>query len=155
MAAWLTSECSYVTSDQWCYSPLPDSPFTSYQAPQTESLRAEARAISPLTATLNICVCVHPCATTTSVSTCVCVYVCDISSSSLHSFLVKAIGDQWRLKVTNHPSSPTLPSNPPQPTSTYPLLLHPLPSPLVLTVSPRREPPGEPGLIRIWGHGSC
>ena len=30
MAAWLTWECSYVTSDQWCYSPLPGSPFTSY-----------------------------------------------------------------------------------------------------------------------------
>lgn len=30
MAAWLTSECSCVTSDQWCYSSLPDSPFTSY-----------------------------------------------------------------------------------------------------------------------------
>lgn len=45
------------------------------------------------------------------------VYVCvwDISSSPLHSFLVKAIGDQWRLKVTNHPSSPH--SAPPQPTS--------------------------------------
>lgn len=28
-AAWLTRECSYVTSDQWRYSPLPDSPFTS------------------------------------------------------------------------------------------------------------------------------
>ncbi len=75
-----------------------------------------ARAISPLTATLNIRVCVHPCATTTSTSArvFVCLCVC-FSSSSLHSFLVKAIGDQWRLKVTNHPSSPTLPSNPPPP----------------------------------------
>lgn len=39
---------------------------------------------------------------------CVCLRACVcgiLLSVSLHVFLVKAIGDQWRLKVTNHPSS--------------------------------------------------
>lgn len=52
---------------------------------------------------------------------CSCLCTCVISlPASLHFFLVKAIGDQWRLKVTNHPSSShthtalraTLPHNP-------------------------------------------
>lgn len=102
------------------------SPFTSYYAPNTESLCAVARAISPLTATLNKCV--HPCATITSIFGRV--FVCDISSLSspcTRSFPVKAIGDQWRLKVTNHPSSPLL--CPPV------RLPHPLPSQTVLTLT--------------------
>lgn len=38
-----------------------------------------------------------------------CVFFCDISSLfPLHPYPVKAIGDQWRLKVTNHPSCPIL-----------------------------------------------
>ncbi len=89
-----------------------------------------------------MCVCVftqvqqRPASLPVCLCACVCVCVCDISSSSLHSFLVKAIGDQWRLKVTNHRSSPTLPYNSPKPH------FRPLPSPPVLTLSPRRQPLG-------------
>lgn len=81
-----------------------------------------------------MCASVPPWASTTSIRVCLCavwvlLHVCDIASSSLHFFLVKAIGDQWRLKVTNHPSSSTL----------HP---HPFPSPPVLTLTPRRGPLG-------------
>lgn len=102
----------------------------------TQSLCAVATAISPLTATLNVCVCVciHPCATTTMI--CVCVCVCVISSSLLHSFFVKAIGDQWRLKVTNHPSS--------SPHSTLQLATSSCSLPHLSLYWPRRQPPGAP-----------
>lgn len=107
-AAWLTWGCSYVTSDQWCYSPLPDSPFTSYLAPHTESLCAKARAISPLTATLSVCVCVliHVQQLPASLPVCLCVCLCVCVISLSPPFFSKAIGDQWRLKVTNHPTPP-------------------------------------------------
>lgn len=81
-------------------------------------------AISPLTATLNtVCACSSMCNNYQNLCVCALVYVCvcDSSSSPLHSWFSKAIGDQWRLKVTNHPSSPTLPSNPPPPPPLPPL----------------------------------
>lgn len=118
-AAWLTWGCSYVTSDQWCYSPLPDSPFTSYLAPHTESLCAKARAISPLTATLSVCVCAHPCATITSIVACVfvCLSMC-VRDIPLTPFLFQ--GHWWSVEVKSYKSPhppPSLHSTPPPPPS--------------------------------------
>lgn len=123
-AAWLTWGCSYVTSDQWCYSPLPDSPFTSYLAPHTESLCAKARAISPLTATLSVCVCAHPCATITSIVACVfvCLSMC-VRDIPLTPFLFQ--GHWWSVEVKSYKSPHPTPFSSLHPTSSsFSSLLH-------------------------------
>lgn len=85
-----------------------------------------------------MCVCVHPCATTTSISARVCVFVCVISLPLLPlPPLFPCQGHQWSVEVKSY-KSPLLPHSALQPTSPPSL-----PSPPHLSLhSSRRRPLG-------------